>query len=270
MPSRARAKFQHSEFAETTQQEGVSDEPDYWLHTTPLLDLADPKLRLKARALTQLAPTPRQKALAIYACVKRLPYAKRIKLEYPTARDVLRHRSGDGDDKATLLIALLRAAKIPARIRYMEMKGIMLRGLVPRDAPPDAARPLVEIWLDRWVRTDTYIFDAPYVAAAMRHIRAQGWECGWGVHVNADRLWNGKDDAFLGGRPIEDDPMLMRTLCVVSDPLELVAPAMKANGFHYRRNVRAIKWNMLAPAMSRSIGKLRSPIHLPPDVDALE
>jgi hypothetical protein len=235
----------------------VSDDPEDWLHSTPLLDLADPKLRLKARSLTQLARTDREKALAIYAYVKRVPYAKRIKFEYPTARDVMEHRSGDGDDKVTLLLALMRAAGIPSRVRYMEMKGVMLRGLVPSADPPDAARPLAEIWLDRWVRTDTYIFDAAYVAAALRHIRSQGWKCGWGIHLNAARLWNGKDDAFLGGVPIEEDPMLMRTLCVVSDPLELVAPAMRANGYRYRRGVRALQWNMLAPTMSRSIQELR-------------
>ena len=244
---------------DTPQAEGVSDQPGDWLHSTPLLDLSDPKLRLKARSLTQLAHTDRQKALAIYAYVKRLPYAKRIKLEYPTARHVIEQRSGDGDDKVTLLIAMLRVAGIPARVRYLEMKGVMLRGLVPSPNPPDAARPLAEIWLDgRWVRTDTYIFDAAYVAAALRNMRVRGWKCGWGLHVDADQLWNGKDDAFLGGLPTEEDPMLMRTLCVVSDPLELVAPAMRRNGYRYRRSVRALQWNMLAPAMSRSIGRLRA------------
>ena len=71
-------------------------------------------------------------------------------------------------------------------------------------------------------------------------------------------LWNGREDAFLGGHPIEQDPLLKRVLCVVSDPLQLVAPAMRANGYRYRRSVRAIQWNMLAPAMSRSIGRLRA------------
>lgn len=237
--------------------ERVSDLPLDWLHSTPLLDLDHPKLRLKARSLTQLARNERERALAIYAFVKRMPYAKRIKLEYPTSRDMLERREGDGDDKVTALIALLRAAGIPARIRYMEMRGIMLRGLVPMENPPDAARPLVEIWLDRWVRTDTYIFDAAYIAAAKRKLLENGWDCGWGLHITTHGLWNGKDDAFLGGVPIEQDPMLKRTLCIVSDPLELVAPAMRRNGYRYRRNVRALQWNVLAPTMRRSIRQLR-------------
>ncbi|MBI5275746.1 MAG: transglutaminase family protein [Burkholderiales bacterium] len=237
----------------------TSDNPADWLHSTPLLDLGDTRVRLRARSLTQLARNEREKGLAIYAFVKSMPYAKRIKLEYPTARRVLDLRSGDGDDKATLLVALLRAADIPARIRYMEMRGTMLRGLVPAEDPPYAARPLAEIWLGRWVRTDTYIFDAAYVAAALRHIREQGWDCGWGIHRKADLLWNGKDDAFLGGLPIEQDPMLTRCLCVASDPLELVSPGMRRKGYRYRRTVRALQWNVLAPAMRRSISQLRDP-----------
>ena len=238
------------------QIERVSDRPQDWLRTTPLLDLDDSKLRLKARSLVQLCRTDREKALAIYSFVKRLHYTKRIKLHYPTARDVLEARGGDGDDKATLLIALMRSAGIPARLRYMEMRGEMLRGLTPGSTP--AARPLAEIWLGRWVRTDTYIFDAEYVAAARERLKANGWEYGWGMHIDAQLLWDGKNDAFLGGVPCEQDPMLARLLCVVSDPLELVSARLRRNGLRYRRSMRALQWNMLAPTMIRAIRDLRA------------
>ena len=65
---------------------GVSDLPQHWLHNTPLLDLDDPKLRLKARSLTQLAKGERERALAVYGFVKRIPYTKRIKTRYPTSK----------------------------------------------------------------------------------------------------------------------------------------------------------------------------------------
>jgi hypothetical protein len=235
--------------------ERISDRPQDWLHSTPLLDLDDSKLRLKARSLVQLRRTDRDKALAIYSFVKRLPYAKRVKLHYPTAREVLEARAGDGDDKATLLIALMRSVGIPARVRYMEMRGEMLRGLIPGTTP--AARPLAEIWLGRWVRTDTYIFDAEYVAAARERLQTNGWECGWGIHIDADFLWDGKNDAFLGGLPTEHDPMLTRLLCVVSDPLELVSVQLAGKGLRYRRSVRALQWNVMAPGMIRAIRELR-------------
>jgi hypothetical protein len=238
------------------QNEHISDRPQDWLGTTPLLDLDDPKLRLKARSIVQLCRTDRDKALAIYRFVKRLPYTKRIKLNYPTARDVLDARGGDGDDKVTLLIALMRSAGIPARVRYMEMRGEMLRGLTPGTTP--AARPQAEFWLGRWVRTDTFIFDAEYVAAARERLKENGWECGWGIHLDGQQLWDGKNDAFLGGLPAEQDPMLTRLLCVVSDPLELVSVSARRNGLRYRRSVRALQWNALAPGMIRAIRDLRT------------
>jgi hypothetical protein len=239
------------------QREGVSDRPQDWLGTTPLLDIDDPKLRLKARSLVQLSRTERDKALAIYRFVKRLPYTKRIKLAYPTARGVLNARGGDGDDKVTLLIALMRSAGIPARVRYMEMRGEMLRGLIPGNTP--AARPLAEFWLGgRWVRTDTYIFDAEYVSAARERLKANGWRCGWGIHIDAQLLWDGKNDAFLGGVPAELDPMFTRVLCVVSDPLELVQISLRGKGLRYSRPLRALHWNALAPAMSSAISELRA------------
>ena len=234
----------------------VSDHPQDWLHNTPLLDLDDPKLRLKARSLTQLAKSDRERAVAIYGFVKRIPYTKRIKTHYPTAREVLEWRGGDGDDKVTVLMALMRCAGIPSRIRYMEMDGQMLRGLIPGRTP--AARPLSEFWLGgRWVRTDTFIFDARYVAAARQRLKERGWLCGWGIHVNAQQLWNGVDDAFLGGVPTERDPMLLRQLCVVSDPLELVSAQIGAEGLRYKRSIRALQWNALAPTMRKAIEDLR-------------
>jgi hypothetical protein len=233
-----------------------SDRPQDWLGNTPLLDLDDPKLRLRSRAIVQLCRTERDKALAIYHFVKRLPYTKRIKLKYPTARDVLNARGGDGDDKATLLIALMRSAGIPARLRYMEMRGEMLRGLIPGSTP--AARPLAELWLGgRWVRTDTYIFDAEYVSAARDRLKANGWQHGWGIHIDAQLLWDGKNDAFLGGVPTEKDPMLTRLICVVSDPLELVSISLRGKGLRYSRSLRALHWNALAPTMIRAIRDLR-------------
>lgn len=231
----------------------AQDDPFSWMGSTRLIDLDDPKLRLKARSLTQLCKTEREKALAIYAFVKRLTLCKPIKLRHRSAREVLEAGRGDADDKATVLVALLRAASIPARLRYLELDGHMLRGLVP--TMTRAARPLAEVWLGRWVRTDTYIFDAAYMAAARQRVKDQGWACGYGIHVGGHSLWNGSEDAFLGGHATEEDPMVLRELGTVSDPLELARS--KAWRSRLRRLMRALHWNMLAPSMRRVIRELR-------------
>lgn len=235
------------------EQQTPGDDPRDWLGGTPLLDLDDPKLRLKARSLTQLAKGPREQALAIYAFVKRLELAKPMKVRFHTAREVLDAGGGDADDKATLFMALLRVAGIPARLRYVQLQGDILRGLTSRMTR--ASRPLAEIWLGRWVRTDTYIFDARYMAAARQRLKDRDWDWGYGIHRAGAMLWNGLDDAFLGAWPTETDPMVIDTLGPVSDPQEVVAlPAWKKA---YRRVTRAAHWNLLAPSMDRVIRELR-------------
>lgn len=233
------------------------EDPGPWLGSTPLLDLEDPKLRLRARALTQLCKNNREKALAIYGFVKRVPFAKPFKLRLHTPREVLDAGRGDAPDKAVLLVALLRLVDIPARLRYVELRGDILRGLTSSVA--SASRPVAEIWLNAgWVRTDTYIFDAVYMAAARQRLKDSDWEWGYGIHRNGHGIWNGVDSAFLGGMPTEEDPMVMADLGVFHDPLTFVSSDVyKAN---HPRIARALHWNMIAPLMDRVVRDLRDDI----------
>lgn len=237
-----------------TQTHPDPDGPEAWLASTPLLDLEDPRLRMKVHALTQLCKSPREKAITVYGFVKRLTLCKPVKMRYRTAREVLEAGCGDADDKATLLVALLRVAEIPARVRYVELRGEMLRGLGTRMRR--AARPVVEMWLGRWIRTDTFIFDAACMAAARERLRECGWRWGYGICVDGATLWNGATDAFLGGEPPEVDPMVLRDLGAFSDPHGLMAsPTWRTD---YRRLARAAHWAVVAPAMDRVIRELRA------------
>ena len=232
-----------------------SEEPGHWLASSPLLDLEDPKLRLRVHALTQLCKSEREKALALYGFVKRMPFAKGLKLRLNTAREVLEAGRGDAPDKATLLLALLRLAGIPARIRYLMLRGDILRGLT--SAMPTAARPLLEVWLhQRWLRTDTYIFDAAYMAAARDRLKERGWEWGWGIHVGGHAIWDAMGDSYLAGVPTESDPMVLEDLGLYADPLEFVCS--RAYRDNHARIARALHWNLLAPAMHRAIRELRA------------
>lgn len=232
----------------------ATDDPGGWLGNAGLLDLEDPKLRLRAHALTQLCKTEREKALALYGFVKRMPFSKPFKMRMRTAREVIDAGRGDADDKAAVLIALLRAAEIPARLRYIELRGGILRGLT--SAVASAARPLAEIWLgERWLRTDTYIFDAAYMAAARQRIKDQGWEWGYGIHRDGNMIWSGAGDAYLGGRPTGEDPMVLGDLGCFNDPLELVSSAAWRTA--HPRLPRAVQWNVLAPMMDRIARELR-------------
>jgi hypothetical protein len=227
------------------------EDPDHWLGSTELLDLEDSKLRLRARALTQLCKTEREKALAIYGFVKRIPFAKPFKFRMRSPRQVLDAGRGDALDKVGLLVALLRMSDIPARIRYAELRGEMLRGLISHMTA--AARPVAEIWLGgRWLATDTYIFDAAYMAAARKRLEEQGWECGYGIHRDGHSIWNGMEDAYLAG-PAR--AKMTGDFGVYQDPLEFVS------GPEFRTThppvSRTLHWNMMVPSMGKVIRELR-------------
>ena len=237
-------------------QPAAQEEPEHWLGPTELLDLGDDKLRIRARSLTQLCKNDREKALAVYAFVKRIPFARPIKFRLRTPRQVLSAQNGDALDKVGLLVALLRAVDIPARIRYMQLPGAMLRGLISQISI--AARPVVEIHLGgRWVDTDTYIFDAAYMSAARRRLAEQGWECGYGIHRDGASIWNGSDDAFLIGDAIASCNLSCGPEGLFDDPAQFVRSGL------YRavhpRVASAVRWNVMAPGLGKVIRGLRDP-----------
>ena len=53
------------------------------------------------------------------------------------------------------------------------------------------------------------------------------------IHRNGQSIWNGTDDAFLGGYRTEEDPLVVRTLGVFHDPGQFVQTE------HFRR-MRAV------------------------------
>ena len=231
-----------------------SDDPAQWLGSSRLLDLADTRLRLRARALTQLCKTDREKALAIYAYVKRMPFTRSMKLHPRTAREVLDVGKGDSPDKATLLVALLRLARIPARMRFVQYRGEVMRGLVPHVFT--SWRPVVEAWLGGdWVGTDTYIFDALYMAGARQRLKDLGWDRGYGIDRDGQGIWNGLEGAWTLGLPPAVDPMALQERGCWHDPQGFQASdAFRAR---HRQFTRRMRWNLLAPWIERTIRNLR-------------
>jgi len=241
------------ESAGARHRRAAEEGPDHWLGPTDLLDLGDTKLRLRARSLTQLCKSEREKAIVIYGFVKRLPFAWRFKLRLRTPREVLDAGCGDALDKVGLLVALLRIVDIPARIRCLQLPGEVLRGLVSRTSP--SARPVAEIWMSgKWLATDTYIFDAAYMAAARHRLREQGWDCGYGIHRDGASIWTGMDNAFLAADTAQ--PHLVPLPDVVFDDPEAFVASPEFSASHPPMT-RTIQWNLLVPTLGRVIRGLR-------------
>jgi transglutaminase-like putative cysteine protease len=237
----------------SSDESAAADSPSQYLGSSALLTLQDSRLRLRAHSITQLCKTDRERAMALYNYVKKLPFQRSFKFRLRTAREVMDAGGGDATDRSTLLVALLRRCRIPARIRFVELNGEILRGLTSRIAT--VPRPVVEIWLhSRWVRTDTYIFDAGYVAAARQRLKDHDWEWGYGIHRNGQSIWNGTDDAFLGGYTTEQDPLVVRTLGVYHDTLQFITTDLFRRSFG---PVAGLYWNVLSLLMRKAFRQLR-------------
>lgn len=237
-------------------QGGEADHPRHWLESTPLLDLDDPKLRLRVQSLTQLCTSERDKALAIYRFVKRMPVVKPLGIRPVTARRVLSDGRGDAKRKATLAVAMLRIAGIPARVRWIALRGEILRGLT--SAVHQVNRPVLEVWLDGgWQQTDTYIYDAATMAAARQVLKDRGWEWGFGIHVDGRMLWDAQGSMFMGPPPEAGNPMFVADLGCYHDPACYMASPAYC-GEHNPLS-RRLQWSLLAPLIDRAWRALREP-----------
>ena len=177
-----------------------SEDVSQWLGNTQLLDLNDPKLRIQALRITQLAYSATQKAVFIHDFVKSLPFGCVAAFDHVPAAAVLRAGRGDCHTKGTLFVALLRAAGVPARLRFVSLPSKFLAGII--DVTQESITHAVgEVYLSgRWVQTDTYVTDEQFEMRAWGELVERGLRVGLGIHVNADRSWS--ESPRVSWRPV--------------------------------------------------------------------
>jgi transglutaminase-like putative cysteine protease len=169
-----------------------------WLLPTRLINSTHQSIVDQALLLTRPASSIADAATRIHNFVRdeiRFGFGSRF---YATpASEVLSARIGYCNSKASLFLALLRAAGIPSRLRMMEISSDVLQGLVsPGTASVDHG--VSEVWIDaRWITVDSYVVDAPLVRRARERLAASGSPLGWGIHVRGSVDWSARSDAFI-------------------------------------------------------------------------
>lgn len=230
--------------------------PDQWLGSTHLLDLDDPKVRIRALQITQLAETDTQKAVLIHDYVKSLPFGCVAGFEHMSAGAVLRSGRGDCHTKGTLFVALLRCAGVPARLRFVTLTSAFLHGIIeiPRHTITHAVG---EVYLqDRWIQTDTYVADALLEANACVLLERQGLRMGYGIHVDACQGWDGLTHAH-GQYTLQDPASLpVHDWGVAHDPENFYSnqdhPSLKLGW------LTRVKWLLAAGLVNRRTQKVRT------------
>jgi hypothetical protein len=231
------------------------DDPKRWLGDTPMLNLRDDKLRLRVKTVTQFSRNDTEKLRAIVHYVASIPFDVPPFAPARFTRQTLARRHAVGwYSKAALFQAMLRVAGFPARVRMIRVGPHMYRGLA--DDRGSFVLPVVEVHTGgRWVVTDSYVYDLPYLAVAREAVLRRGWRSGYGVHIDGLADWDGVNDALvmLGPEEARDEG---NHAGVFDDP-QGFAEAMRGKS-------RALSWwtaarnRMMSIRLHREVRKLRA------------
>ena len=158
-----------------------------YLRQTPLLDFASPNIRhlLAARGWSALAPFDR--IGQAYSLVRdEIAFGYNRSDDIP-ASQVLRDRYGQCNTKGTLLMALLRALKIPCRLHGFTIHKGLQRGVVPELVYPLAPDSILHSWVEiehdgRWINLEGFILDRPFLQALQAKFAGRTNSlCGYGA-----------------------------------------------------------------------------------------
>jgi transglutaminase-like putative cysteine protease len=179
-----------------------------YLVPTPSLDIEAPSIVETVARITAKAKDDVERAVLIHDFVRdEVPFGWVPGFDAETASETHSSRLGFCNTKTPLFVALLRAAKIPARIHFAGInKHILDNMLNPIDKFVDHA--YAEAFLEgKWLKVDSFIVDAPLYRAAMGKLRASGKKIGFGLHINGTSTWDGRSDSlgqFLDDGTCED------------------------------------------------------------------
>ena len=238
-----------------TITENSLEDPGQWLGSTQLLELDDPKLRIQALRITQLASSATQKAVFIHDFVKSLPFGCVAAFDHVPAAAVLRAGRGDCHTKGTLFVALLRAAGVPARLRFVSLSSKFLAGII--DVTQESITHAVgEVYLSgRWVQTDTYVTDKQFEMRALRKLAEVDLRVGLGIHVNADRYWSGQKDSHAQYSYKDPSSLPLEDLGVAHDPKYFYSDGPKQE--RQLGWTKRLKWLLVATVVNHRVGKIR-------------
>ncbi|MHA6325833.1 transglutaminase-like domain-containing protein [Roseivivax sp. CAU 1753] len=181
---------------------------------TQFADHDHPAIKELADTLTRSETTPRAKLDRIFHYVRDdIRFGFPVDGDFMKASDTIRLGYGQCNTKATLLLALCRAAGIPARIHFSliskDIQKGFFRGLAYWLMPKEISHSWIEVEIDgRWRRIDTFINDRTLFDAAKAKVRKLGWSVGYSVALKdgeASAELNLDDEAYQQMAAVTDD-----------------------------------------------------------------
>ena len=158
------------------------------MHAKPLLsDSYHPLVQAKAEELTSGRATVLDRAESIFNFVRdAIPFGFPPKWDAVKASETLEYGKGYCTTKATLFVALCRAADVPARVHTGLIDLQIMRGIFPAFAfpflPDSGGHAWTEIEINgEWKSIDSYINDKALYQGALRRLDESGKEIGFSI-----------------------------------------------------------------------------------------
>lgn len=205
-----------------TEETALSTDTGYmsplesYLAPTLLSDADHPRVKNLAEELTVGAATDAEKAERLVHYV-----AERIAPQLPGTGDetsasrTLELGYGHETAKATLLVALARAANIPARLHFARFDKSLMREFLPGWAwgvwPDTVATGWAELYVDgRWQPRPDAAYDADMLHAAKRYLAERGLNYGVGLTLEPGAGANGWTSQLAKRFPLVSDDGVYR------------------------------------------------------------
>ena len=153
----------------------------------PLADDDHPAIQARARELTEGRPERRDQLESLFYFVRDdIRFGFPPKWDEVRASETLAYRMGYCTTKATLFLALCKAAGIPARVHTGLISLEVMRGIFPafsfRALPDKGGHSWLEVELDgAWRPIDSYINDRRFYEGALERLRASGRTTGFSL-----------------------------------------------------------------------------------------
>ena len=154
-----------------------------------LSDDNHPAVQTKASELASGKATTREKLESIFLFVRDgIPFGFPSKWDEVKASETLAYGLGYCSTKATLFVALCRAAGIPARIHAALINLEIMRGIFPEFAfqslPKAGGHAWSEVEIDgAWMPVDSYITDKPFFEGALKRLEDSGAVTKFGISI---------------------------------------------------------------------------------------
>jgi transglutaminase-like putative cysteine protease len=155
--------------------------------TNRLSDSDHPAVAQKAAELTREKGTSLEKLEAIFHFVRDgVPFGFTPSWDNVKASQVMAYGLGYCNTKATLFVALCRAAGLPARVHFGLIDIRIMRGVLPSFAFPFLPKLGGHSWTDvqlegEWKSIDSYIDDQAFYPKALQRLKRSGRALGYSV-----------------------------------------------------------------------------------------